>query len=104
MEPTAPPRPREIPSHLHAELIPVARKVFWWGEPKDWLDDRVRFVAQVMTYGDLEDIRTTIGTLGNKAFSEVLDNPPAGILDIKSWTFWHRRFGRDVPPLPQRKL
>lgn len=82
----------------------MARKVFWWGEPSDWLDDAVRFVAQVMTYGDLEDIRTTLRLLGNSAFLEVLDSPPRGVFDVKSWTFWHRRYNRPVPPLPGRRF
>src|SRR5881394_3181119 len=97
-------RPRPTPPHLRDELLPVARKVFWWGEPREWLDDVLRFVAQVMTYGDLEDLQTTSRLLGESTFSEVLDRPPPGVFDIKSWTFWHRRYGREVPPLPQRKL
>jgi len=97
-------RHEPAPPHLRNDLLPVARKVFWWGKPEEWLDDTVRFVAQVMTYGDLDDVRTTLRLLGDKAFCQVLDNPPAGVFDIKSWTFWHHRYKREVPPLPQRKL
>src|SRR5436190_5314633 len=99
MESTTLHGPRPTPPYVRDELLPVARKVFWWGEPKAWLEDSVRFVAQVMTYGDLEDIRTTLRLLGNEAFTQVLDHPPAGVFDIKSWTFWHRRYDRNVPPL-----
>jgi hypothetical protein len=60
MESTTLQSPLSIPPHLRNELLPVARKVFWWGEPNEWLDDVVRFAAQVMTYGDLEDICTTL--------------------------------------------
>src|SRR5947208_1501879 len=93
-------RPRPLPPAVRNELRSVARKVFWWGEPNEWLDDAVRFVAQVMTYGDLEDIRTTLRLLGNSAFLTVLDDPPPGVFDVISWTFWHRRYNREVPPLP----
>jgi hypothetical protein len=82
----------------------VARKVFWWGDTNEWLDDAARLVAQVMTFGDLEDIRTTWRLLGDSAFLEVLDSPPPGVFDIKSWTFWHRRYKREVPPLPGRSF
>ena|ERR1051326_2677296 len=97
-------RPKPVPQHLREELLPVARKIFWWGKPEEWLEDALRFVAQVMTYGDLEDICVTQRLLGDGAFSQVLDNPPPGVFDIKSWTFWHHRYKRGVPPLPGRKL
>jgi hypothetical protein len=95
---------RQVPPSARGALRAVARKVFWWGEPDLWLDDIVRFVAQVMTFGDLDDIRTTLRLLGDGAFLAVLDSPPAGVFDIKSWTFWHLRYHRAVPPLPRRAL
>jgi hypothetical protein len=97
-------RPSGIPLELRSGLLPIARKVFWWGEPEEWLGDETRFLAQVMTYGDLDDIRIAINTLGTEAFRRVLENPPSGVFDIKSWTFWHVRFHLPVPPLPERKL
>ena len=85
-------------------MLTVARKVFWWGEPSKWLEDQTRFLAQVMTYGDLEDVWTAMDALGKSAFEQVLANPPSGVFDIKSWTFWHGRFHLPVPRLPERKL
>jgi len=93
-----------VPQHLRAQLLPLARKVFWWGTPEEWLDDTVRFTAQVMTFGDLNDLRITLELLGDSAFRAVLANPPPGVFDIKSWNFWHLRYQLEVPPLPTRKL
>jgi hypothetical protein len=97
-------RPGPIPKDLREQLLPVARRVFWWGQPEEWLDYAVRFTAQVMTYGDWDDVRTTHRLLGDEAFLEVPANPPPGVFDIKSWTFWHLRYHKEVPPLPQRVL
>jgi hypothetical protein len=95
----------EIAPEAEAELIAVAAKVFWWGTPKEKLDDLGRFVAQVMVYGDWQDVQKTMHLLGKHTFVSVLDTPPAGIFDKKSWNYWHLYFGRDpVPPLPQRQL
>jgi hypothetical protein len=102
MESATSARARPVPPHARSDLLPVARKVFWWGEPNEWLDDAVRFVAQVMTYGDLEDIRATVRLLGESVFLEVLDDPPTGVFDPKSWVFWQRRYRREVRPLPRR--
>lgn len=90
---------------LIAELLPVAAKVFWWGTPEDALQDLTRFVAQVMTYGDWQDVQKTMRLLGEPAFEAVLENPPAGVFDKKSWNYWHAFFGRTpIPELPRRQL
>jgi hypothetical protein len=86
------------------ELLPVVKRVFWWGTPEEWLEAPLRFFAQVMTYGDFDDVRTTLVLLGKDAFAHVLDNPPPGVFDVKSWTFWHLYYQRAVPPMPVRKL
>jgi hypothetical protein len=96
--------PTPVPGDLRDQLIPVAKRVFWWGQPEEWLDDAVRFVAQVMTYGDWNDVGITHRLLGDEAFCEALTHAPPGVFDIKSWTFWHLRYHRHVPPLPQRRL
>jgi hypothetical protein len=87
-----------------AALLPVATRVFWWGDPEAWLNDAVRFAAQVMTYGDWNDTALALELLGDALFQEALRNPPAGVFDIKSWTYWHHRYHLEVPPLPVRKL
>src|SRR5260221_11983647 len=94
-----------IAPDLKAECLPVAVKVFWWCTPEEGLQDLTRFVAQVMTFGDWEDVRRTMGILGEKAFEAVLDDPPPGVFDRKSWNYWHLFFRRtSLPPLPRREL
>jgi hypothetical protein len=85
-------------------LLPVARHVFWWGNAEEWLDDAIRFTAQVMTFGDWDDTVLVWRLLGDSMFRQVLQSPPPGVFDIKSWTYWHRRYELAVPPLPERKL
>jgi hypothetical protein len=87
-----------------AALLPVAARVFWWGNPEAWLNDPLRFAAQVMTYGDWNDTALTLELLGDSLFIMALQNPPAGVFDIKSWTYWHHRYHLNVPSLPVRKL
>ena len=93
-----------LPTVLPAALLAVAGRVFWWGKPEDWLSDPARFAAQVMTYGDWNDTVLTLELLGESRFKEVLQNPPAGVFDIKSWIYWHNRFHMTAPPLPTRRF
>ena len=93
-----------VPSQVRPALLAVAGRVFWWGEPEAWLEDVSRFLAQVMTFGDWHDTVLTLTLLGEVRFRQVLANPPPGVFDVKSWTYWHRRYRLLVPPLPVRKL
>jgi hypothetical protein len=93
-----------VPEDLRPALIPIAKRVFWWGRPEEWLDDAARFVAQVMTFGDWDDTALTLKLLGDSFFQQVLQSPPPGVFDIKSWTYWHHRYQMAIPPLPLRKL
>lgn len=40
-----------VPEDARLLLLAIAKRVIWWGDPKEWLDDAIRFAAQVMTMG-----------------------------------------------------
>jgi|ERR1043166_3819248 hypothetical protein len=83
----------------------VARRLFWWLPAEEALTMPIRFAAQVMTYGNLEDVETSLRVLGEDVFRQVLQTPPAGVFDRRSWVYWHCRFDiAVVPPLPGREL
>ncbi len=94
-----------IPAELRPQLLPIARKVFWWGTPEEWVADGRRFLAQVMTYADWDTARATLALVGEGAFKRALENAPAGVFDARSWNYWHLVLKMTpVPPLPERKL
>jgi hypothetical protein len=85
-------------------LLHVARRVVWFKEPEEALADSVHFLAHVMTYGTVEDLKALEGIAGEEEFREVLENAPAGVFDAKSWAYWNLKCGRiPVPPLPARQ-
>jgi len=86
-------------------LRELARRLVWWKEPDAALSDRRRFLAQAMTDGTLDEMRYLRGQLGDEALMEVLADPPPGVFDRRSWTYWHVKFGLEpVPPMPVRRL
>ena len=89
-----------IPMSRDLEL--VARRLFWWGTPAEALRDSRCFLAQVMTYGSLEDVLTARRYFTRSEFEAVLDNPPAGVFDDRSWNYWNLVFDR-YPPVPISK-
>jgi hypothetical protein len=89
------------PGGLHT----VAKRVIWFKKPEDALRDTKLFLAYVMTYGTLSDITTTLQYFSESDFEAVLDNPPSGIFDRRSWIYWNLRYHRDpVPALPKRNF
>lgn len=87
------------------DLERVAKRLFWWKTPAEALEDPIRFLAQVITYGTIEDIAVVRQHFPESAFRDVLAHPPAGVFDPRSWSYWHVRFGLEVPSaLPERQL
>ena len=87
-----------------ADLRDIAAKYVWWQPPDVTLARPRHFLCQVMTLGTAEDVREVRGALGDAAFVDALDHAPAGVMDPKSWNFWHLFFHLPVPPLPARPL
>ena len=86
------------------ELLAVAERVVWFKSPSEALADPVHFLAHVMTYGTVEDLRALGDLAGPNDFREVLDKAPAGVFDARSWAYWNLKCGRTPsPPLPVRR-
>lgn len=86
------------------ELLAVAERVVWFKSSIEALADPIHFLAHVMTYGTVEDLRALNGVVGLNEFSETLDNAPPGVFDARSWAYWNLKCGREpVPPLPVRR-
>ncbi|MDZ4345554.1 MAG: hypothetical protein U1E51_24325 [Candidatus Binatia bacterium] len=85
-------------------LLAVAKRVVWFKEPADALADPLHFLAHVMTYGTVEDLRVVESVTGEEEFLETLDHAPAGVFDPRSWAYWNLKYGRvPAPALPVRQ-
>jgi hypothetical protein len=87
---------------VEPELAHLARKYVWWltDEP-----GRELFLCQLMQLGTYEDMRSARRLLGDDAFRDALRSAPPGILDARSWNFWHLFFGiHPIPALPSRPI
>jgi hypothetical protein len=86
-----------------SELLSVAERVVWFKAPSEALADPVHFLAHVMTYGTVEDLRALEGVVGPCEFREALEHAPPGIFDARSWAYWNLKCGRvPAPTLPVR--
>ena len=83
-------------------LSRVASRLVWWKEPQEALRDRSRLIAQIMTYGDLEDTLTMLRTYSRDELLRVLESPPPGVFRLRAWSFWHVYLNKNPRPLPGR--
>lgn len=87
------------------DLRAVAERVVWFESADETLRQPKRFLAFLMTFGTLDDILTARKYFSEQDFEAVLDDPPAGIFDVRSWSYWNGAYHRrPAPPLPQRVL
>ena len=83
----------------------MAKKYVWWQPPECALHDGRLLLAQLMTLGTADDVRWLLSVASSDDLLRVLDDPPIGVFNRRSWAFWHLRLGREaVPDLPARRL
>lgn len=88
-----------------ADLLAVAPRVIWFEPAEVALADPVRFLAYLMTYGTIEEIRLVMRYAELDDLREALEHAPPGVMDERSWSYWNTRLGRyPVPPMPQRQF
>jgi hypothetical protein len=86
-------------------LLSMAQRVVWFKDPTETLADPVHFLAHVMTYGTMEDLRALQGIVGPNDYREALEQAPPGVFDPRSWAYWNLRCGiTPTPPLPERSF
>ena len=94
---------RRLTNDSHARKL--ARKYVWWQSPEATLADARLLLAQLMTLGTVDDVRWLLSVTSADDLLGVLRDPPVGIFNARSWSFWHVRLSLDaVPDLPVRRL
>ncbi len=88
-----------------AETLALARRIIWFEEPEEALEDPVRFMAYAFARATHEDMQVLRSYLSDEDLRDALDHAPPGIVDPRSWAYWNSKHGRyPAPPMPQRRL
>jgi len=76
-------------------------RLFWWRDAQNISPERC--AAQVMVMGGWGDVMEARRRFGEEIFAKVLRNPPRGLFNARSWSFWHKKTGIiPIPPLPKQ--
>jgi hypothetical protein len=85
-------------------LDAVAARVIWWKEPSEALADPRHFLARVMAGGTFDEVLVVRAHFPPDAFHAVLDDPPPGVFDARSWAYWNLVYERQASEIPRRRL
>ena len=85
---------------LTPETEALARRLIWFEEPEEALSDVIRFLAYAFARATHEDMNILRKYLNEDDFREALNKAPPGIIDPRSWAYWHAKFGRYPAPSP----
>ena len=87
------------------ELRQIAQRIIWFESPEKALSDPARFFAYAMRYATHRDMNVLRKHFGDDELRELLRSVPPGIVDPRSWAYWHLKLGQyPPPPLPERDL
>ena len=85
------------------EFHALAARVIWFEPPEVALQDLPRFMAYAFRYATHEDIKKLRAILNDDDLRTALANAPPGIIDARSWSYWHAILGEfPAPPMPTR--
>jgi len=87
------------------ELRRIASRVVWWEPPEDVVAREDEFLCRVMALGDWPDVNYVEATYGQARLRAALRAAPPGVVDARSWHYWHRRLGLgEAGALPERRF
>lgn len=87
------------------EFTDIASRIIWFEPPERALKNPVRFMAYAFRYATAEDMQTLRMKLSDDVLREALAHAPPGIIDPRSWSYWHAILGTfPPPPMPQRRF
>jgi hypothetical protein len=86
-------------------LRKLARDIIWFEKPETSLRDVNRFLVYAMTYATTREVAVLRKHVSIRQLDTALKAAPPGIMDKRSWAYWHAMCGRyPPPPMPRRSL
>lgn len=83
------------------DLHDIASRVIWFEPPEKVLQDLPRFLAYAFRYATHQDMKTLRTKFSDVDLLAALSLAPPGIIDPRSWSYWHAILG--IFPAPPQK-
>lgn len=83
----------------------LSRRILWFEPPEVALTNTNRFIAYAMRYGTHHDMELIRRYVDDNQLRDALKAAPPGVIDPRSWAYWHVKLGIFPPPeMPVRQL
>lgn len=93
------------PLPINATTLALARRLVWFESPEQALAEPIRFLAYAFAFARAADMRVLRQHFSDHALRHALQHAPPGIIDPRSWAYWHLMLDVDAAPeLPRRML
>ena len=90
---------------VSATTLHLARRLVWFEDPEQALTNPVRFLAYAFAGARAADMAILQEHLTIDELRFALRHAPPGIIDARSWAYWHLMLDLGEPPsLPERTL
>ena len=73
---------------MNEALYSVAKRVNWYTPPDTLLDDKRRFLCEIMARGTVEDVLIARQAYSKADFQDAYETSPPGLFDERSWAYW----------------
>ena len=85
---------------MNEQLISTAKRINWYIAPEALLEDKNRFLCEVMARGALQDVAAAKSAFPLKSFRKAYKDAPPGLFDRRSWAYWGLILFSDPDRLP----
>ena len=92
------------PLPLDERTRALASRLVWFEPPEQALADPVRFLAYAFRYARAADMQVVRSLVTDDQLRLALRHAPPGIIDPRSWAYWHLMLDLQPAPMPQRIL
>lgn len=92
------------PLPLDERTRALASRLVWFEPPEQALADPVRFLADAFRYARAADMQVVRTLVSEDQLRHPLRHAPPGIIDPRSWAYWHLMLDMKPAPMPQRIL
>ncbi|MCB1600161.1 MAG: hypothetical protein R3F18_20345 [Lysobacterales bacterium] len=89
---------------LNEHTAKLSQKLVWFEPPGLALANPIRFLAYAFRYARFEEMSQLREYLSDDELRQALRQAPPGIIDPRSWAYWHLMLDLAPQPLPERDL
>ena len=95
---------RVAPLPINATTLALARRLVWFESPEQALAEPIRFLAYAFAFARAADMRVLRQHFSDHAPRHALQHAPPGIIDPRSWAYWHLMLDLAIVPEPTRRF